>query len=67
MSMFSRGKKPVPNDLTSCIGAGIEGDDADRHRPQRNPVAAVQSRLMAAKSGGGSHASAAHEWEKFWK
>jgi len=63
--MFSRGKKPVPNDLTACISAGFEGDDADRHRPQRNPVAAVQSRLKAAASGGRSRTPAANEWEEF--
>ncbi|WP_183214146.1 methyl-accepting chemotaxis protein [Brevundimonas variabilis] len=43
----------------------LEVADANRHRPQRNPVAAVQSRLRAAASGGRSRVVAADAWEEF--
>ena len=43
----------------------LEVADAARHRPQRNPVAAVQSRLRAAASGGRSRAAAPDTWEEF--
>ena len=43
----------------------LEVADVNRHRPQRNPVAAVQSRLKAAASGGRSRMPAADAWEEF--
>ncbi len=43
----------------------LEAADPARHRPVRNPVAQVQSRLKVLTSSHGSTAAAVQEWEEF--